>query len=97
MQQAHSRKMNNCIDKTVLEERVKRLTLARFAALIELQAAAPPHSPGALAGGWYMKEIYRSDGSHYHGGTRHKLETSASMSMSGDTITVNLIYTILDA
>lgn len=87
----------NCIDKTALLEKVKQLTLARFGALVQLQAATPPHTPGNLAEGWYTQEVYREDGTHYHGGTRHKLATAAAMSMSGNTLTVSLTYTILDA
>lgn len=87
----------SCITEQQLREAVRRLTFARLAALIQLKAATPQHNPGNLANGWYIDEIFNPDGSHYHGGRRHKLEASASMSMSGDTITVNLIYTILDA
>lgn len=87
----------SCITEQQLREAVRRVTFARLAALIQLKAATPPHNPGNLANGWYIDEIYNENGSHYHGGRRHKLETAATMSMSGDTITVNLIYTILDA
>lgn len=86
----------SCINEQQLREAVRRVTFARLAALIELKASAPPHNPGNLANGWYIDELYNPDGSHYHGGRRHKLETSAAMSMSGDTIYVQLNYNIVD-
>lgn len=86
----------SCVSIDVLTEQVRRLTHARLAALIALVAAKPQHNPGNLADGWYVDEIYRPDGSHYHGGRRHKLETSASMSMSGTTIRLVLNYNIID-
>lgn len=87
----------NCITEAQLEAGIRRVTYARMAALISLVAATPPHSPGNLASGWYIDEIYRDDGSHYHGGRRHKLATSAQMQMTGDTVRVSLNYEIQEA
>lgn len=87
----------SCITQEKLQEEVRRLTHARLGALVEVLSPAPLHDPGNLAAGWFKEEIYRDDGSHYHGGSRHALETAATMQMAGDTLTINLYYTIKDA
>ncbi len=72
---------------------VRRLVLARLAALVATNAS-PPHDAGNLAQGWYAEEIYREDGTHYHGGERHRLVPAAAMQMAGNTLRVQLSFHI---
>lgn len=83
-----------CITEEELRAQVRRLTLARLAALVEVAAATPPHSAGNLAEGWYTQVITRPDGTTYFGGERHRLDPTAALSMSGNTLTVVLDYNI---
>lgn len=82
-----------CDPQAVLAK-AQDLFRARLAALILVKGSNPPHSAGNLASGWWTQYIYNPDGSRYYGGERHRLSTSAEMSMNNNKLTVKLHYNI---
>lgn len=79
-----------CLNKTALLAGVQQLALARLAALVQLNAT-PQHTN---TDGTYTPAEWWYDTAYT---TRYRLQTAAAMSMSGNTLTVSLTYTILDA